>query len=473
MAASFLHGVETTEVTTGPVPVRVVNSAVIALVGTAPKGAVNALTLVTSAVDAAAFGKKIFGFTIPHALEAIFKQGAGTVLVVNVVDTTASTNLAQVTNESQTVTNRKIKSAFVPFKDAVVVKNSAGDTTYVKDTDYTIDEYGNIVILNAAITDTTVLKLTYKKYDSTSVTDSQIIGEINSTTGIKTGTKLLLDSFNKYGINPKIICFPGFSEDEDIAAEMITIADKYRGIALIDAPLGTTVANAITGRGPAGDINFYTSSKRAYLLFPHLQASNDFRGVTENQPYSQFMAGVIAATDLADGYWFSPSNREIKGITGTEIDISWAINDADSQANGLNAVGITCFAAGFGTGIRTWGNRSAAYPASTAPDNFISVRRTADVIHESVELAMLQYIDKPLTQAVIDSVRETVNAFLRTLISRGALIDGTCTYDKAKNPTTELAAGHITFDLDFMPPTPGERFTFDSFIDISLLAKLA
>ena len=41
MAANYLHGVETTEIERGPVPVKTVKSAVIGLVGTAPVGPVN------------------------------------------------------------------------------------------------------------------------------------------------------------------------------------------------------------------------------------------------------------------------------------------------------------------------------------------------------------------------------------------------------------------------------------------------
>ena len=67
---------------------------------------------------------------------------------------------------------------------------------------------------------------------------------------------------------------------------------------------------------------------------------------------------------------------------------------------------------------------------------------------------------------------QSVNAFIRTLISRGALIDGKCTYDPTKNPPTEIALGHLTFDLEFMPPTPAERITFESFINIELLKQL-
>ena len=93
MPASFLHGIEVLEVDSGPVPVTVVKSAVIGLVGTAPSWAVaapasvpaiNTPTLVSSARDAANFGPLVRGYTIPYALAAIQNQGAGQAIVVNV-----------------------------------------------------------------------------------------------------------------------------------------------------------------------------------------------------------------------------------------------------------------------------------------------------------------------------------------------------------------------------------------------------
>jgi phage tail sheath protein FI len=83
MPASFLHGVEIVEVPNGPVPVTVVKSAVIGLVGTAPTWAVkapsvapapNTPTLVSSALDAANFGPLVRGYSIPYALQAIQEQ---------------------------------------------------------------------------------------------------------------------------------------------------------------------------------------------------------------------------------------------------------------------------------------------------------------------------------------------------------------------------------------------------------------
>src|SRR5690606_17450807 len=86
MPANYLHGIETTEVERGPRPIRVVKSAVIALVGTAPTGPINELTLCLNDTHATQFGPHTAGYSIPEALQGIYDFGAGTVLVVNVLD---------------------------------------------------------------------------------------------------------------------------------------------------------------------------------------------------------------------------------------------------------------------------------------------------------------------------------------------------------------------------------------------------
>lgn len=470
MAANFLHGVETIELQSGTRSINVVKSAVIGLIGIAPKGDKNKPILVTGDRDAAQFGAKVPGFSIPQSLDAIFKQGAGTVIVVNVFDETAHT--AQVTDEVRTVANGKLQLGAAPTGPVTIKDNSGNAVTYVKDTDYTIDAFGNFVVTSTQIADGTVLKFSYKKLDESALDAADIIGAIDGVTGARSGLKCFDLAFNLFGFNPKILIAPTFSQLTAVATELISYADKYRAIAYLDAPHGTTVANAIAGRGASGTINFNTSSKRAELLFPHLKWYDVATNTNEDFPYSAFKAGIRAAVDNNEGFWVSDSNHEIRGIVGAELNISAAINDAQTDANLLNEKGITTVFNTFGSGIRTWGNRSAAYPTYTAPDNFICVRRTADILHESVEQACLQFLDQPITQGWIDSVRESVNAFIRTLIGRGALIDGVCKFNKDDNPATELAAGHVTFGIEFMPPTPAERITFNSFINIEYLNSL-
>jgi len=138
MAANYLHGVETIEIDQGARPVQVVKSSVIALVGLAPIGTANEPILVLSPNDAVQFGQQLPGFTIPQALDAIFKQGPATVIVVNTFNST--TNTEQVTLESQTITNGKLKLSAAPI-GAVTIFDEDGTTPFagVSGTDYTID----------------------------------------------------------------------------------------------------------------------------------------------------------------------------------------------------------------------------------------------------------------------------------------------------------------------------------------------
>ena len=149
-----------------------------------------------------------------------------------------------------------------------------------------------------------------------------------------------------------------------------------------------------------------------------------------------------------------------------------SILDPHSDVNNLNSEGIVTVFNAYGTGLRVWGNRNAGYPNVTTPDNFISVRRTMDVLEESVELSMLQFLDQPISNGLITAILASVNAFIRTLIQRGALVAGTASYNPADNPPNTVAAGQLVFEIDVMPPPPAERITFDVFLDSTLLSQL-
>lgn len=405
MPASFLHGVETIEIENGARTIKTVKTAVIGLVGTAliqnvddEYKTVNKPVLITNEKDAALyFGEASPGYTIPSALNAIFDQGAGIIIVVNV---------------------------FNPD-----IHNDGSDVEL-----------------------------------------SDIIGTTDAL-GKRSGLQALKDCYSLFGYFPKTIIAPKYCEDSAVSTEMDVIAEKIRAVALVDAPLGATVQGAITARGTAVN-NFNTSSDRLVLCYPQLKIYDSATDSERVEPYSQRLAGVIANKDIERGYHWSPSNTEIKGIIGAERQLTSMINDPASEVNQLNEAGIMTVFKSFGSGLRTWGNRNASYPTSTHPTNFINIRRTADILHESVEYSMLQFIDYPIDNGLIDSICESVNAFIRTLIGRGALIDGKCKYNSSKNPATEIANGHLTFDIEFMPPTPAERITFESFIDINLLKNL-
>lgn len=333
-----------------------------------------------------------------------------------------------------------------------------------------IFDYGAGTVIVVNVFDPAVHTVT-GEVGKTPISAAEIIGTV-AADGSRTGLKALDDTYNLFGFNAKLLIAPGYATLASVTTELIAMADKLRAMALIDAPAGITVQQAVEGRGPSGSINFNTSSERAILCYPHLKVYDPLTNADRLEPMSPRLAGLMCATDVERGYWWSPSNQEFKGIVGTERPITARVNDPQSEANLLNENGIVTVFNSFGSGYRAWGNRSAAWPSVSHPKNFICVRRTADVLHESVEYAMLQFLDRPINDALIDDIRGSVNAFVRTLVGRGALIDGSCTYDPSKNPPTELALGHLTFDIAFMPPTPAERISFESFIDINLLRGL-
>ena len=282
---------------------------------------------------------------------------------------------------------------------------------------------------------------------------------------------------------------PRYSQDAPVATALDAMANTIRAMALVDSPPSTAAAAAIANRGVVGNA-FATSSNRTILCYPQETFYDTGivpTGVTLSisgtplttqfnansvAPYSQWVAGAIAAKDLAQGYWWSPSNTQVDGMLGPDVTLYASILDASSDTNNLNAAGIVTVFNAFGTGLRVWGNRSAEFPTSTAPDNLISVRRTMDIIEESLELAMLQFIDQPISNALIDAILASANAFIRSLIQRGALVAGAATFNPAENPAAQIAAGQLVFDIDVMPPPPAERITFEAFIDVTLLAQL-
>ncbi|MFP1724064.1 phage tail sheath subtilisin-like domain-containing protein [Lonsdalea quercina] len=470
MAANYLHGVETVEVETGARPIKTVKSAVIGLIGTAPMGPVNDVTLCVSETNAAQFGSQVSGFTIPQALDAIYDHGAGTVLVINVLD--PAKHKTSVSNASVTFDSTGVAQLVNPVVSNLVLRKSDDAQPYVEGQDYTLDaQTGKITRVGTNIDSGSTVIASYDFADPTKVTAADIIGSVNEA-GNRTGMKLLNDTYNAFGFFAKILIAPVYCTQTSIVTELVSLADKLGAVAYVDAPIGTTFQQAISGRGPTGTINFNTSSDRVKLCYPHVKVYDANTNSERLEPLSQRAAGLRAKVDNEKGYWWSSSNQEISGITGVERQLSAMIDDPNCEVNLLNEQGITTVFNSYGSGLRLWGNRQAAWPSVTHMRNFENVRRTADVINESIRYFSTQFIDQPISQALIDALTESVNAYGRTLIGNGALLGFKCWYDAARNEETELAAGHVLLSYKFTPPPPLERLSYESEITSEYLVTL-
>jgi uncharacterized protein len=74
------------------------------------------------------------------------------------------------------------------------------------------------------------------------------------------------------------------------------------------------------------------------------------------------------------GYLWTRSNQPLLGVIGLKRPLTARIDGATSEVNLLNEHGITTVFNSYGTGLRLWGNRTAAWPSVTHMRNFENVR---------------------------------------------------------------------------------------------------
>jgi len=279
-------------------------------------------------------------------------------------------------------------------------------------------------------------------------TKANVIGGVD-VGGFRTGIQAFLDSQTKTGFVPRILIAPGWTNDLAVVGEMIAIADKLRGIIIADGS-NTTDADAIAYRGNFG-------SRRVYVVDPNAEVFDVISASHVIRPASGRVAGLIARSDAERGYWHSPSNQQINGITGLARDIDFNFGDATCRANVLNENEVATIIRQ--DGFRLWGNRTCSADPKWA---FLSVVRTNDMINEAMLQAHLWAVDRNITKTYVEDVLEGINAYLRSLVARDVILGGKAWVDPALNTAANITQGNVTFDYDFTPPYPGERITMRS-----------
>ncbi|MCB4768042.1 phage tail sheath subtilisin-like domain-containing protein [Ancylobacter sp. Lp-2] len=131
-------------------------------------------------------------------------------------------------------------------------------------------------------------------------------------------------------------------------------------------------------------------------------------------PPSAFAAGMWARIDTRRGVWKAPAGLEadVRGTLGPNILIG-----NDLQDN-LNELGINCLRAIIGPTV-VWGARTLA--TKTKPEyRYVSVRRTQNMIGESLYAALQSVVFEPNDHRLWASLRASVTAFMDGLFRAGA-----------------------------------------------------
>jgi phage tail sheath protein FI len=265
--------------------------------------------------------------------------------------------------------------------------------------------------------------------------------------GQRTGLQALLDGKSRFNAQPRLLIAPKHSSTQAVGTALVALADKLRGIAILDGP-NTTDEAALAYAGEFG-------AKRAFLVDPGVQYWDTDASTTVNAPSSAWVAGLFAWTDREYGFWASPSNKEFVGITGTSRPIEFLDGDETCRANLLNNANIATIIRD--DGYRLWGNRTLSSDPKWA---FVTRVRTMDIVMDAILYGHKWAVDRSITATYVKDVTEGLQAFMRDLKNQGAIINFEVFADPELNTASQLEQGKVYWNIRFTDVPPAENPNF-------------
>ncbi|GAB7533651.1 phage tail sheath family protein [Pseudomonas sp. 3A(2025)] len=265
--------------------------------------------------------------------------------------------------------------------------------------------------------------------------------------GQRTGLQALLDGKSRFNAQPRLLIAPKHSATQAVATAMLSLAKRLRAIAIIDGP-NSTDEEALAYAASFGD-------RRAYMVDPGVRYWDTNQNATRDAAASAWTAGMFAQTDAAYGFWASPSNKEITGITGTTRPIEFLDGDETCRANLLNNANIATIIRD--DGYRLWGNRTLS---SDAKWQFVTRVRTLDMVMDAILYGHKWAVDRGITKTYVKDVTEGLQNFMRDLKSQGALINFEVYADTEMTTASELAQGKVYWRIRFTDVPPAENPNF-------------
>lgn len=456
------HGVFVSQkATSGAVPV-VAQSGVPFLVGAAPvqsaetPGAAGIPILCTSwqeAVSRLGYSDDWDSYNICEFIYSHFQLfGCQPVIVCNLLD--ISSMKTAVPAADVAVSDHKAKLPIEAINDDKLVVKAAGGTgeAYAKGTDYSAYYDGEFLIIEAlpdgACYSAESINAAYNKVTPEAVTDAKVAAGME-------GVELCM---TRLGIVPDLLCAPGFSERPGVAAVMATkaagINGMFRAKALVDIGAGADGARTYSAAIAAKSAQNIVGAEEIACWPKTKLGDHIFHMSTQ-------IAGLMAQVDAGNGScpYESPSNKGIY-CDALVLDDGEEVNLTLAQANILNANGIMT-ALNFMGGWTAWGNYTACYPGNTdIKDYFIPESRMFDWVGSTLIRTFWSRLDRPMTRRLIDTVLDTANIWLNSLVGAGYLLGGRVEMLDSENPDGSLSAGIMKLHVYLTPLSSAQEINF-------------
>lgn len=426
-----------------------------------PYDSTNVVKLAYSFPEASAavgYSNNLKDYNLNQSISATFKKFAvAPIALINVLDPKRHKDAIPKTDCPVDAMQATVSIEGI-LLDTLVVEN--GETTLQADVDYItgFDDDGHAVITlleSGAGKEAASLSVSGDRIDPSKVTDADIIGGYNVSTGKESGLELIRQVYPLFGMTPGLLTSPGYSKDPAVASVMAAKCLKINGcftcecIADLDStPDGATKYTDVKAvKEKSGFVSGHLEP-----VWPKVRVGD------EVYYYSAIYSALIASVDAGndDVPNLSASNKALP-ITGLCLDDgkdSEIVIDQE-QANLVNSFGVVT-ALNF-NGFRSWGNNSAAYPMTTDPkDRWFCCRRFFSWWGNSFILSYFQKVDDPTDARLIEAICDAENIRGNSLAAQGKCAGARITYSEDENPTTDILNGKIQFRQYLAPYTPAE-----------------
>ena len=281
-------------------------------------------------------------------------------------------------------------------------------------------------------------------------TESNIIG--GYIDGRYTGIKALRAAKARFGFSPRILGAPGL-ETEAVTAELVSTAQSVKGFAYANADVET--------RDDVVSLRDKYGARELMLLWPDLLKGN------RSLPTAAYAMGLRAKIDQEIGWHKTLSNVPINGVTGISHDVTWDLQNPNTDAGVLNAAEVTTIINE--NGFRFWGDRTTSGDPLFAFENYT---RSAQIIRDSIAEAHLWAIDKGITKTTARDIVEGVNRKFRDWVAQNYLLGGSAWIRTDANGVDVVKDGKLVIDYDYTPIPPLENLQFRQRITDSYIADL-
>lgn len=475
----YKHGAYVQEVSSNVGTLKINNTGIHVIFGTAPINktaepdkAVHQLIKANTfeeAVEKLGYSEDYESYTLCQAIDAYFRLfTVGPVLFCNVLDP-AKHKKENGEMEYPVIDKQAVIKEKGVLPDSLTVKKAAGDTKLVKDNDYitSFNEEGELVITLLATgqgADETTLKITSTSIAPEMVTEDDIIGGIDVLTGKETGLELVRRVYPKFGNYPGYLMAPGWSHKKKVAAVMGTKCKEINGVFRCECLIDLDTQNA----------KKYTDCERIKeengLLDESMIVLWPMVSVGKRKLYYSAVYGAMTAQTDADNDSIptvAPSNRQLY-VDGAVLADGTEIYLDQPEANTLNGQGIVTILNN--SGMRSWGNNTAAYPYTTETKaRWINCRRAFSWWGNTFILTCRDKVDDPANYRLIESLVDAENIRGNSYVQQGKFAGVRMEYVKEENKVDNLLEGKIQVRQYLAPFTPAEYILNILSFDPSLL----